>query len=146
MIFGYVPIYLSCQINIQFISISIYFHTAYKQVDQKLDANTESQDNVKVIETNVLTISGVNNDVIAGEGYSSMYAHAESTKENGTKTIPIAIPIAIGFLIKNGKSYTCCNYSEWCYGQRETDEVFQKTNFNGFDTGTKIKYLYFENT
>ena len=90
MISGYVPIYLSCQINIQFISISIYFHTAYKQVDQKLDANTESQDNVKVIETNVLTISRVNNDVIAGEGYSSMYAHAESTKENGTKTIPIA--------------------------------------------------------
>ena len=83
-------LYLSCQINIQFISISIYFHTAYKQVDQKLDANTESQDNVKVIETNVLTISRVNNDVIAGEGYSSMYAHAESTKENGTKTIPIA--------------------------------------------------------
>ena len=90
LIFGYVPIYLSCQINIQFISISIYFHTAYKQVDQKLDANTESQDNVKVIETNVLTISRVNNDVIAGEGYSSMYAHAESTKENGAKTIPIA--------------------------------------------------------
>ena len=49
-------------------------------------------------------------------------------------------------VIKNGKSYACCNYSEWCYGQRETDEVFQKTNFNGFDTGTKIKYLYFENT
>ena len=50
----------------------------------------ESQDNVKVIETNVLTISRVNNDVVAGEGYSSMYAHAESTKENGAKTIPIA--------------------------------------------------------
>ena len=41
-------------------------------------------------------------------------------------------------VIRNGKSYACCNYSEWCYGQRETDEMFQKTNFNGFDTG-KLK-------
>ena len=37
--------------------------------------------------------------------------------------------------IRNAKSYTCCNYSEWCYGKKDNEEVFQKTNFNGFDTG-----------
>ena len=33
---------------------------------------------------------------------------------------------------------SCCNYTEWCYGQKETDEMFQKTNFNGFDTGIDL--------
>ena len=56
------------------------------------------------------------------------YRQKQSNKPFARSSVHIRHPSAIS---------VCCQCRDWCYGPKETqdDQMFQKTNFNGFDTG-----------